>query len=153
MRFLIMFLLSLLTMRPGVTEDVSAYDRFRLWTDCLPLELYVYLEDEENEVDLTKEDIEIAVRSRLRSARLYTETAVPDLVVTVTVVGPAFGINLFLNKFFSDSYYSKEDGFATTWESGATGTHGGNGNFILQSVSQYTDRFIDEYLRVNADSC
>ncbi len=42
---------------------------------------------------------------------------------------------------------------ATTWGVGSTGTHSRNPNFILSSVSQHTDKFIDEYLRVNADAC
>lgn len=154
MRFLIVFLLSLLAMRPGITEDVTSHDRFELWTNCQPLQLHVYLQDEENEIDLTNEDIEIAVRSRLRSARLYTdEFGTPTLNVNISVFGPAFDIEINLYKFVSDSFHSKEDWIAITWSSNAIGTHGQNGNYILQSVSQYIDRFIDAYLRVNADSC
>ena len=33
------------------------------------------------------------------------------------------------------------------------GTHGKDLGYILSSVSQIADRFIDEYLRVNADAC
>ena len=155
MRYLIVLLLSLLAMRPGVTEEVSVYDRFELWTDCEPLKLYVnFQKDDENEIDLTKEDIEIAVRSRLRSARMYTdELSSLHLAVNVNVVGLAFGIDIELYKIVSDFLYSKEILPARTWQSGITGTHSMNGNYILQTVSQDTDRFIDEYLRVNADSC
>ena len=32
---------------------------------------------------------------------------------------------------------------------GATGTHGGSGTYILQSLSKYIDQFIVDYLRVN----
>ena len=46
-------------------------------------------------------------------------------------------------------------GYAIVWLSGSTGVYGaaaGSG-FILSSVSHHTDKFIDEYLRVNADAC
>ncbi len=110
-----MFLLFLLAMRPGITENVSTFDRFKLWTNCQPLQLHVYHQDEENEIDLTNEDIEIAVRSRLRSARLYTDEAgTPLLYLIIHVVGLAFGIDLYLYKFVPDSFYSKENGLAIT---------------------------------------
>ena len=45
------------------------------------------------------------------------------------------------------------DNRAKTWDVASTGTHGQDPNFILSSVAQETDKFIDEYLRVNADAC
>ena len=45
------------------------------------------------------------------------------------------------------------DNRARTWDVASTGTHTQNPNYILSSVTLYTDEFIDEYLRVNADAC
>ena len=45
------------------------------------------------------------------------------------------------------------DGFASTWDIGSFGTHGGNAGYILQSVSEHLDRFVLEYLRVNEAAC
>ena len=154
-RLLIVVLLSLLALRPGFAEVVPDIDRFRLWTDCEPLSLNVYFQkkDDENDIDLTREAIEFAVRNRLQEARLYTdEPGFPHLFVSVDVVGLAFGIDIGLKKLVSD-FYSKDAWFVATWSTGTTGIHGWEGNYILQFVSQYTDSFIDEYLRVNADSC
>ena len=38
-------------------------------------------------------------------------------------------------------------------EQSGTGTNGGDPGYVLSLVSQYTDKFIDEYLRVNEDAC
>jgi len=48
---------------------------------------------------------------------------------------------------------SERHWFAITWDLGRTGTHGSDSGFILSAVSEDTDKFIDEYLRVNEDAC
>ncbi len=42
---------------------------------------------------------------------------------------------------------------AATWETGSLGTHGGDAGFILQAVAEHTDKFVNEYLRVNDEAC
>ena len=42
---------------------------------------------------------------------------------------------------------------ATTWYTYGYGTHGQDPTAIVSLVSQLTDKFIDEYLRVNAVAC
>ena len=42
---------------------------------------------------------------------------------------------------------------ASTWHSGAVGTHGDDASYILSAVSRYMDRFLVEYLRVNEEAC
>ena len=42
---------------------------------------------------------------------------------------------------------------AYTWETATFGTHTGNAMSILQNVTEHTDKFINEYLRVNAEVC
>ena len=42
-------------------------------------------------------------------------------------------------------------GLAATWDRGVVGQ--GGGAYILSSVSRLTDKFIDEYLRVNESAC
>ncbi len=42
---------------------------------------------------------------------------------------------------------------ASTWATGAFGAHGRDSGFILSSISQDTDKFVDAYLRVNGDAC
>lgn len=44
-------------------------------------------------------------------------------------------------------------GFATTWKTGTTGTHGFDAGYVRDVVARHLDEFIDEYLRVNENAC
>lgn len=141
-------------------SEGNTFDRFQLWHYCDPTDLVVEdLHKDAADIGLTKEAITIAVRSRLRAARLYDADAVfssgvvfSNLYVSVGVAGQAYTINVTYQKWLKDPV-SDEEGFAATWNSGSVGTHGENSSHILSRISQHTDRFIDEYLRVNADTC
>lgn len=135
-------------------EQVTDYDRFRLWNDCQPVSLLAGFEPVEDgeAAGLTVEAIETAVRSRLRAARVYDASAGPHVYVYVHVVGSAFHLSFdFLKRFIDSGSYTLD--YAIGWQTGATGTHSYDPGFILGGVSQATDAFIDEYLRVNADAC
>ena len=141
-------------------QEVSDYDKFQLWNNCAEIRLVVeHLPPEAAEFNLRKEDIETAVRSRLRGARIYTEnwfddngSWIPYLYVMVNTVGFAFSTNAGLRKRVSDPV-SGQFGFAETWQRGLVGMHSNDASYIISAVSQYTDQFIDEYLRVNAAAC
>ena len=111
--------------------------------------LGVGLTDEDDVLDnLTIGQIEQAVRSRLRAARLYRESSGYWLAIRVLVVGSAFSTILFFHKPLHDPVSDVSD-FAITWQNNYAGTHGGNANFVISSVSQAMDAFLDQYLRVN----
>ena len=61
-------------------------------------------------------------------------------------------MRLEFNKRVSDSL-SGESFFTGTWNSGVTGTHGRDADYILQGLSELLDRFVLEYLRVNEAAC
>ena len=144
---------ALLLSAPAWAEEVTDYDRFRLWNDCGPMTLVVEnLPKDAADIGLTREAITTAVRSRLRAARLYKADALPYLYVNVNVVGRGFGIGVEYNKLLMDPVL-REFGYATTWDIGSAGTLGRNSNYILSYVSQHADKFIDDYLRVNEDTC
>ena len=154
--FLVSLLLVLLAIssRAEVPDHLGSKDAFNLWTGCKPVGLVASLEKHETEIDLTEDEIEIATRSRLRSARLYAEELTfPFLLVSVHVVGNAFSVDVALLKPLVDRVFSGREWGGITWATGSTGTHGTNSNYILSSVSKYIDEFLDDYLRVNADSC
>ena len=134
-------------------DEVSDDDRFQLWNGCLPMELVVEnLPQDAADIGLTKEEITVAVRSRLRAAQLYEAYALDAfLYVQVHVARHIYTIDFFLAKWARDTF--DNEGLAKTWTVGSIGTHGKNPSFILSSVSRHTDSFIDEYLRVNADAC
>ena len=133
----------------------SSRERFQLYTNCNSLNLFVTVQQSEGDEleGLSETVVRNAVESRLRSARLYTdETVFPAVSVFVHIVGRAFHVNLYLEKYFHD-FASDETSFATTWQRNSTGTHGTEANFVLSAVSQYMDEFLVEYLRVNEEAC
>ena len=147
----------LIAVASASAEEVSDLDRFRLWNKCRPTNLVVEgLPKEADSLGLTKNSIEVTVRSRLRGARLFTEDYAAAgwsyLYINLNVVGNAFDIEFSYAKYVEDEATGLRRN-ARTWRSGTTGTHGKNSNYILASVSHHTDEFIDEYLRVNDDAC
>ena len=140
----------------ALAEEVSDFDRFRLWNDCGAMDLVVAeLDQDAAEIGLTKEAIETAVRSRLRAARLYDADARSYLYVrvsvVVSVVGGGFNVEVDYNKPVVDPA-SGQSNYASTWDEGGVGISR-DGNYILTVTSRFMDRFLDEYLRVNADAC
>lgn len=132
-------------------------DRVELWNACEPIDLLVeYLGDDAVKMDLTREAIATAARSRLRAARLYRGSSRPYPYLYVKIdtqsgpEGTAVNLSLQFTKQVFDRI-SGHHGAATTWQTGAVGW--GGAAFILSVVSQLTDKFIDEYLRVNASAC
>ena len=159
----------LLTTASALAGEVSDRARFQLWNKCRPINLVVEdLTDDAATIGLTEEKIEVSVRSRFRGARIYDGDAKPYLYVNVHVLSPAFTVSMEFQRYASvsvempfwtvpeelaDKY--KLSGIAATWRWEKVGLHGSSdsANFILGSVSLVTDKFIDEYLRVNADDC
>lgn len=40
-----------------------------------------------------------------------------------------------------------------TWQRNTFGTHGGRASFVMESVRQFLDEFVNDYLRVNGPAC
>lgn len=156
MKRLLLLVLSVLFALNVYAQDEPAYslDDFQLLTFCQPTELIVEdLSQDAAQIGLTKNSIETLVRSRLRAARIYTENYIGQhLYVNVNVVGPAFNVHLAFSKLLKDAF-TQEVYKAATWYKGSTGTHGRDHQYIKGAISEFTDQFIDEYLRVNADHC
>ncbi len=135
-------------------EKVSDYDRFQLWNGCKPIDLVVevHATKEDGDVVPTEKAVEVAVRSRLRGARLYDPDGAAYLYAYIHVVGTAFRQEIEFWKRVHDLASGQTYGTAI-WEVGSTGTHGGNADYILGGTARHVDEFIDEYLRVNASEC
>lgn len=142
--------LGLFLLLPGVLAADTQAERFALWNACKPIALLV-MDDDDVSMGLTQEAITTTVRSRLRAARLYEAGPGPYLHVHVNRGGEMFSIRLQFVKRVSDPL-SGQEGSAATWGAWATGSGGGAAH-LLSQVSQRTDVFIDEYLRVNASAC
>ena len=128
--------------------------RFDLFNECQGMDLVVEeLPEGAGEIGLTRESIQAAVESRLRSARLYDAGRLdPYLYVNVLVVGPAFSVRLEFYKRLHDPV-SNTTGIAVTWNRNSTGIHGNEAPYIVSAISQDMDEFLVEYLRANEDYC
>ena len=149
-------LAALLTPIAAGQDAASRQERFELYNTCRPMQLVIEdLSDDADKIALSRESLQAAAESRLRAARLYTEDPKGSnfayLYVNVNVFGPAFNISLEYKKLVSDEFGVA--GLAPSWDSGGTGTHGKNAGYIVSSLSQYLDRFLAAYLRVNEEAC
>ncbi len=147
----------LLTASTVQAQAVSDLDRFKLFNACRPMELVVEeLRPNAQEIGLTEERIQLAAESRLRAARLYTESREKAnytyLYVYIHVVGHVFTIVVSYYKLVTDQV-NNSNGLAITWIADSTGTHGGDAGFIIQGLSSHLDEFLAGYLRVNESAC
>ncbi len=146
--------------------DVEELMRFTYWTGCSPLRLLVVMEsDDAVKMGLTEEAITTAVRSRLRAARLHTDTDDPEtpiLMMYVRVVnskritGGAFRIDAALHKFLYDPLTGLSSLARTNDIFGRhakIGLHSEDAAFILSGIAQVMEGFLDEYLRFNEPAC
>ncbi len=109
---------------------------------------YNYLE-ELRKKNLLTSDQEESVGKFL--ARMYN--SMPFLYIRVVVAGTGFSVNIELQKSLYDKL-SKQKFWATAWQTGSVGTYGNSGSsYILASISEHMDKFIDEYLQVNGKAC
>ena len=140
-----------------ITGSAVAVDE-GLYTACAPMNVFVepLPSEESQKAGLTREAIMDAVESRLRSARLFAsaekQVRHQYLRVNVNVLGYAFSVGVELRRFLEDLGYGF-GGYAVVWDVGAIGTHSGDGQYILGSVTRYLDRFIVSYLRINEEHC
>ncbi len=159
-----------------IAWPVAAYglnrDKFGLWNDCEPVDLVVnlFINPLSNEAGSLKDRIRTMIEGRLRAARIYTgyyfeggaggdyNGSGSILEVSLANVGEGLGITtaLILEVYRPDI---DEYGVGVLWRKGFTGQAtlwdpmSGDWGWVLQELSELTDRFINEYLRVNADAC
>lgn len=134
-------------------EDAS--DRFQLGNRCKPIALPVHVEYEAGPFG---ERAETLVRSRLRAAQIHDEDA--ELMRLGTNVDALEGmaailsVDLMFQKALHDICVTGGTGLADTWAVGALGftTRDDASASLLPALSEATGKFIEEGLRVNADS-
>ena len=151
----LLIVLALVSATARADEVEVSRDRFDLWNGCHPMALFVAPldgDDHARKIGLTTGMVTAAVRGRPHAASLFDRTAPTWLDVAVTVVGAAFSVNLQYLKPFHDRL-SDEWGWAVTWQTRASGLHGRDADYVLSSVARHTDRFIDEFRRVNGEAC
>ena len=153
---LILFVLFCLLVPKAQAETIEeSLERFKLFTGCEPIGLSIReLPSDAKEINLTKKAIKNSVESRLRSGRIFNNELLPyGLDVGVNVVGYSFSISLGFYKPVRDLNFPELFGPAVSWERVLTGTHGGDANFILSSLSKMIDEFLVEYFKMNEKAC
>ncbi len=135
-------------------DTIEEFNRFRLFNNCTGMPLVIEeLPEDASDIRLTKDAISAAVESRLRGARIYSDSSFKDyLYININVAGQAFSISAEFKKVVYD-VQSETSLFATTWDKGLTGTHGKDSGYILSALSGLMDQFILEYLKINEEAC
>ena len=107
----------------------------------------------QNVFGLSEENVISALRDRLQAAHLVEDaSAEAKLFARAHMTSKKCRINVIYSKPVRD-LISGEEFFADTWKSESSGDHGNDGNHILSRGMNEMDKFIDEYMRVNRDSC
>ena len=129
---------------------------FMLFTGCdrMRVVTYVQIGDDGEDYGVTEERVGGMAESRLRAARLYGAplNSFSALSVTVWFSGRAYFTEVGFVKTLTDPISGREE-VITTWTAERLGTHGGDGNYVMQGVSEQVDRFILEFLRENEEAC
>ena len=151
---LIMLVGSLLVAAPANADEMD--DRlaaFKLFTNCEPIDFRVGgLHPVAEDINLTREAIIATVEGRLSGAGMYGPDSDTYLFINVNLTAEAFDIILALKKQLYD-HYSGESRPATTWPTGAVGTHEGSPDAILAAIDRLMDKFLGEFQSVNEEAC
>ena len=133
------------------TDDRLA--AFKLFTNCEPFNLRVGgLHPIADDINLSRESLVATAQGRLSDAGLYNPDAATYLFINVNLTSEAFDLIMALKKHLYDEY-SGERRPATTWATGATGTHGGTSDSILASMDESMDKFLAAFQKVNQQAC
>ena len=151
---LVVFAASLLlagTVSAQETDDRSA--AFKLFTNCEAFNLRVGgLHPIADDIGLSRDSLVATAEGRLKDAGLYDPEAATYLFINVNFANEAFDLIVALKKHLLDEY-SGERRPATTWATGAAGTHGGTPDGILASIDEAMDKFLAEFQAVNEHAC
>ena len=135
----------------------SERERFALWTGCKPLWPALFVEPKD---DTFEDSVRAAVESRLRGARLYgglTSSSTPSVGLLRIVVNRGsglFGISVGLQKRLFDPITGLRSHAYADYRGGGYSSFGsGSPEYVRSVLADHLDRFIADYLRVNADAC
>ena len=135
----------------------SERERFALWTKCKPLLPVLILDPQD---DTFEDSLRAAVESRLRGARLYggvtsDGTVSGELLRIVARRGSGlFSISVGLGKPLFDPITQLRSRVYADYRVGGYSSFGsGPPEYVRSVLADHLDRFIADYLRVNAAAC
>lgn len=141
---------------PAAMAQIDAYDSFRLYNSCRPMNLLIEeFTRDERKIGLSKNGFRVAAESRLRAARIYSEdrddTGGAYLYVRTLVIDRSFMIEVKYKKRVTDEFETSAP--TTTRERGFSGMQDRDPSYIMSSLSELLDEFLASYLRVNEAAC
>lgn len=143
----------LLAGTAGAQRPGGGSAAFKLYTNCEPINLRVGgLHPIAEDINLSRDSLVANAEGRLKGAGLYSAEAEPYLFINVNLTNEAYDMIMALKKHLLDEY-SGERQPATTWATGATGTHGGNSDSILAAIDSSLDKFLTEFQEANRGAC
>ena len=132
---------------------VSAADRFSFYTECSKIAMSVSFVGSSTAIQssLTREMIKEVVLGRLRTARLLGGSPY-HIQVGVRETGEAATMWVFFLKPFHDPLTGQTRA-AVSWSRILTGARLRNPRYLLSSIRNVIDEFLDIYQRVNEEAC
>jgi hypothetical protein len=109
------------------------------------------LSDDAIKIGLAKERLQTVIELRLRKEgiKIVEPLFSPYLYVNIRVVGRAFHVYLSIREGVILERDKTISCLATTWWHGSTGTHTDNPEFIVSSLSELLDFFLNDYYKAN----
>lgn len=111
------------------------------------------LTEDAEKIGLTEERIKTKCELRLRQSGLNpsSDRRFEHLYVNISVVSQALNIRIdFKRPVLFEVGKKRYRKMASTWCESITGTHGDNPEFIIQSLNELLDMFLNEYLKANS---
>ena len=152
--------------RTQVEEAITEYlnpERFQLGNECASIGVTVEhfsRTEHAEQIGLDKEVIETTVKNILRGSQIYAEKKVPGLLVQVDVGDSNFYMGVFFVDIVDRQWWIEGEGLvpyatgpAATWFKAGLMPHLGDPYTVLHGITLFIERFVDEYLRVNAEAC
>ena len=140
------------------SDEVTDYDRFQLWNDCEPMDVIVGVSGGgAEEIGLKQEGIKLTAMSILNAAGLYDADKPYALLVWAYAMDEPFSRPFAINLRYLKPVYDPATELtmlAVTWQDDTYGRiYKRDAKFVLTTLMQEVDSFIDEYKQVNGDSC
>lgn len=103
------------------------------------------------EIGLTEDRLRTITELRLRKEGIKIEEDgnIPYLYINVNIVEVAFNVILSINEWTTLSRNPSIECYAVTWQSFYTGTHTNKPEYIVSSISNLLDEFLNDWYKAN----
>ena len=132
-------------------------DMIQLLTECRPVGLVVHVDDDDM-IGITKEEVGVSARSRLRGARIYATGREDDPVGGVLRINVRSARTTFVQRIWFEKKQVDSASFISSWRPTGWhwlefGIHNNDETYVLSLLAIGLDRFIDDYFRANDLYC